>query len=143
MSAEDLSNPVSLSYVQTDVDTLYVDAKTHQLVDASRRVEVAATAHLASGRLPLANVRNTTTAPTAAARDELVGAADHLRSTADRARSWGSDYPAMLGIAAAILGVLTGIARVKRPRLVVLPMPDTDIGGDFTEKSPRQHLPVR
>ena len=107
VNAAELSQPIPLSYVQTTSDTLYIDATTHQLLDASRRITVTATAHLASGPLVLENVRDATVAPTATARNALASTDDHLRSTADRAKSWGTDYPTLLGIAAGALAVLS------------------------------------
>jgi high-affinity iron transporter len=117
VNAAELARPISLTYVQTQADTLYVDAATHQLLDASRRTTVTATAHLGSGPLVLENVRDSTVQPTAAARTALAATDDHLRSTADRAQAWGSDYPTLLGVAAVALGLFGGGVRLQKLRV--------------------------
>jgi high-affinity iron transporter len=116
LSAADLARPITLSYRETDVDTLYVDPATHQLLDASRRVTVSATAHVAGSSLVLGNVVDRTVTPTGAARDSLAAANRHLQTTAHRAQSWGSDYPTLLGVAAAALAALGFGAGLKQRR---------------------------
>jgi high-affinity iron transporter len=116
VTAADVTGRVALSYGETVTDTLYVDGRTDRLLDASRRVTVTATAKLSSGPLVLENVRDTTQQPTAAARGDLAVADHHALSTQARSRSWGSDYPALLGIAAAVLAALSAGSRIALRR---------------------------
>jgi high-affinity iron transporter len=117
VNAAQLAQAIPLSYKQTTSDTLYLDTRTHQLLDATRRTTVTATARLASGPLVLKNVRDDTVVPTAVAHSGLAATNDHLRSTADRAQSWGSDYPILLGVAAAALALVGGGVLLQKLRV--------------------------
>ena len=84
-----------------------VDAETHQLLDATRRTTVTATAQPGVGSAGAEErSRHHRRSRPPAARTALAATGDHLRSTADRAQSWGSDYPTLLGVAAAALALV-------------------------------------
>jgi high-affinity iron transporter len=138
VSAPESTRPVTLTYRQTVVDTLFVDPATSRLVDASRRTTVSATADLTSGPVVLENVRGTKQQPTETARAALLAADSHERFAASRARSWGTDYPTLLGVAASVFAALAagaGLAQARRSRGIV------DLS--TSRAGPNASLPVR
>jgi high-affinity iron transporter len=114
VTAADLSGRIPLTYQQTTIDTLYLDSATGRLLDGNRRVTVTATAKLPSGPLVLENVRDSTQQPTTRARASLASADRQSLSAAARSRSWGSDYPTLLGLTAVALAALSAGARRAR-----------------------------
>lgn len=116
VTAADVSGPIALTYRETVTDTLYLDSRTHRLLDAGRRVTVSAAARLSSGPLVLESVRDATLQPTPEARTALASADQQELATLARSRSWGSDYPTLLGIAAAALAALSAGARLALRR---------------------------
>ncbi|HEX4427665.1 MAG TPA: iron uptake transporter permease EfeU [Frankiaceae bacterium] len=143
VSAAEASGRVALSYLQTATDTLYLDSRTDRLIDASRRVTVTATAKLSSGPLVLENVRDTTAQPTAAARADLASADQHVLAVQARARSWGSDYPTLFGIAAVVLAVLSAGSRLwlRRARADVVDVTASS-AQESDRESARERLPT-
>jgi high-affinity iron transporter len=154
VTAADVKGSITLTYQETNTDTLYVDAGTARLLDASRRSTVTATAKLSSGPLVLENVRDTTQQPTAAARTELAAVNQHVLSTRSRSTSWGSDYPTLFGVAAAALAALSAGAlfAARRGRSAVanaatgarstVTLADSGAGASAAPKHARTRLPT-
>ena len=110
---------IPITYQQQVTDTYYRDEKTGRLLDGSRRTFTVATAEVNSQPFVLGNVRTTQVSATAAARAQSLAVNAKLRATDDRASSWGSDYPTLLGLAAvAMAGLAIGarFAAVRRTR---------------------------
>ena len=119
LSLSDVHGSIPITYQQQVTDTYYRDPETGRLLDGSRRTLIVATAQVKSEPLVLGNVRTTEVSATPSARAASVAVDAKLRSTADRASSWGSDYPTLLGLAAvalAALGIGARFASVRRTR---------------------------
>jgi high-affinity iron transporter len=156
----DVKGLIPVTYTQTIADQFWRDPGTGRLLDASRHVRVTAAAQLTSGPLVLESVRGTTQQPTPQAAATAAAFNRSLRVTASRAESWGSDYPTLLGVAAALLIATTIGAAWAQGRLkqrspvtaVALPANDARAATDNPREpaSPRglietsdHQLPVR
>ena len=112
-----VNGPIAISYQQQLTDTYWRDPKTGVLLDASRQTVVVASARVGSAPFVLGEVRTTDVQATAAAQAAAAKDNRELRATAQRAESWGSDYPTLLGIgAAAMAGLAIGASLMLRRR---------------------------
>lgn len=156
IQAADVKGLVPVTYTETTTEQYWRDPQTGRLLDASRHVSVTATAQLSSGPLVLESVRDTTEAPAPEAVAATDAANRTLRATAQRAQSWGSDHPTLLGLAAALLAataVGAGLAGRRHVRRDVAAFaeaaaaesaaPAVGIAHDPLVKAPGQQVPVR
>ena len=74
-------------------DQLWRDPRTDRLLDAHRLIDGHGKRSLRSGPLVLDTVRTTTEGPDRASLAGWDASDRRLAATAERSRSWGSDYP--------------------------------------------------
>jgi high-affinity iron transporter len=142
---------IPISYTQKVTESLWRDPVTGRLLDASRHLTVTAIAQVNGSAFVLGTVGDTTQQVTSAAGQAAVAADRDARATVSRADSWGSDYPTLLGVAAAALALLALGARVAYRREAARatyaasrrPASDDSLSKVAASEHRQEHLPVR
>ena len=142
---------IPISYSEQVTESLWRDPVTGGLLDAVRHTTVTATAQVNGSAFVVGIVSDTTQQATGAARQAAVTSDRAARATAKRAEAWGADYPTLLGIAAAALGLLAlgagiSVRRAAPAEVGAVAVPPT--GGRPAAAAPpalrpKEDLPVR
>lgn len=147
----DVKGLIPISYAERVSETYWRDPLTGRLLDARRASTVTATATLNGLPLVLGSVQDTTQQVTGSARQAALVADRQARATVARADSWGSDYPTLLGIAAAALALLALGARSayrnaavrEAEEVLMASRAGPVVGSEAASKRQKEHLPVR